>query len=196
MSKNRVSYYGPLFWLAIVSFSVPIVVAAKAFHEVRVTSKPTPHPDASGVDHALWDYLLKSYVENGLIDYDGMARDHLFRTYLRQLSEAEPEKLTTSADQLAPEPMVLDVGVAAAAVRAKPRVAGRQRPRAHLLSTLLAELPFSRDGGAGNTLHRSRVLRFRHDVGGVCSLVSFSDPWFRATSSGSKLYWSAARKGL
>ncbi len=101
MTHSKSSYYGPFFWLAIVSFSVPIVVAAKAFHEVQLTTKPTPHPDASGVDHALWDYLLKSYVENGLVDYDGMARDHLFRIYLRQLSEAEPEKLTTAADQLA-----------------------------------------------------------------------------------------------
>lgn len=101
MSKKTASYYGPFFWLAIISFTVPIVVAAKAFREVQLTSKPTPHPDASGVDHALWDYLLKSYVESGLIDYDGMARDHLFRTYLRQLSDAEPQKLTTSADQLA-----------------------------------------------------------------------------------------------
>lgn len=101
MTTKNVSYYGPFFWLAIVSFSVPIFVAAKAFHEVRLTTKPVPHPDTSGVDHALWDYLLKSYVENGLIDYDGMASDHLFRTYLRQLSEAEPAKLTTSADQLA-----------------------------------------------------------------------------------------------
>lgn len=101
MSKKSVSYYGPFFWLAIVSFSVPIVVAAKAFHEVQLTTTPTPHPDASGVDHALWDYLLKTHVENGLVDYDGIARDHIFRTYLRQLSEADPGKLTTSADQLA-----------------------------------------------------------------------------------------------
>ena len=101
MSKKRPSYYGPLFWLAIISFSVPMVVAAKAFHGVKLTTKPTPHPDASGVDHALWDYLLKAYVENGLVDYDGMSRDHLFRTYLLQLSEADPHKLTTAADQLA-----------------------------------------------------------------------------------------------
>jgi len=101
MTTKKLSYYGPFFWLAIVSFAVPIVVAAKAFHEVRLTTKPVPHPDASGVDHALWDYLLKSYVENGMVDYEGMASDHLFRTYLRQLSEADPAKLTTSADQLA-----------------------------------------------------------------------------------------------
>lgn len=101
MTKTKPSYYGPFFWVAIISFFVPVVVAAKAFKEVQLTTKPTPHPDASGVDHALWDYLLKSYVENGLIDYDGLARDHLFRTYLRQLSAAEPSKLTTSADQLA-----------------------------------------------------------------------------------------------
>lgn len=101
MSIKKASYYGPFFWVAAVSFVVPLVVAAKAFQEVRVTTKPTPHPDASGVDHALWDYLLKAYVENGQVDYDGMARDHLFRTYLRQLSEAEPANLASPADQLA-----------------------------------------------------------------------------------------------
>ncbi len=101
MSEKKTSYYGPFFGLAIISFIVPLVVAAKAFQEVQVTTKPTPHPDVSGVDHQLWDYLLKTYVEHGLVDYDGMARDHLFRTYLRQLSEADLNKLTDSGDQLA-----------------------------------------------------------------------------------------------
>lgn len=99
--SSRASYYGPFFWLTLISFVVPVVVAAKAFQEVRVTTRPVPSPDASGVDHNLWDYLLKSYVDGGLVDYDGMSRDYLFRTYLRQLSEAEPQNLTTSADQLA-----------------------------------------------------------------------------------------------
>ncbi len=101
MSKTTTSYYGPFFWVATISFLVPIAVAARAFHEVQLTTKPTPHPDASGVDHALWDYLLKTYVDRGLVDYDGLSRDHLFRTYLRQLSEAAPENLTTAADELA-----------------------------------------------------------------------------------------------
>ena len=80
---------------------MPLVVAARAFQEVVLTSKPTPHPDASGVDHVLWDYLLKTHVDGRLVDYDGLARDHLFRTYLQQLSDADPKKLTTSADELA-----------------------------------------------------------------------------------------------
>lgn len=101
MPRSESSYYGPFFWVAIVSFIVPLVVAAKAFQEVRITSKPTPHPDASGVDHALWDYLLKTYVENGLVDYGGLSRDYLFRTYIRQLSEADPKQLATSDDELA-----------------------------------------------------------------------------------------------
>lgn len=101
MSKPKRSYYGPFFWLAVVSFIVPVVVAVKAFEQVRVTTKPTPAPDASGVDHNLWDYLLKSYVENGLIDYDAMKRDHLFRTYVRQLSEANPDQLSSDEAKLA-----------------------------------------------------------------------------------------------
>jgi len=99
MGKN--SDYGPFFWLTLISFAVPVVVAAKAFQEVRLTSRPSVSPDASGVDHKVWDYLLKSYVDGGLVDYDATSRDYLFRTYLRQLSEAEPHKLTTAADQLA-----------------------------------------------------------------------------------------------
>lgn len=51
---NQKSYYGPLFWLCLISFSVPIVVAARAFQEIKLTSKPQSHPDVSGVDHALW----------------------------------------------------------------------------------------------------------------------------------------------
>jgi len=101
MAATRPSYYGAFFWITLLSFSVPLVVAARAFHEVKLTTKPTPHPDASGVDHALWDYLLKSYVSSGLVDYDGMKRDHLFRVYLRQLAAADLSKLTTAADQLA-----------------------------------------------------------------------------------------------
>ena len=101
MSVKKPSYYGPFFWVAIVSFIVPLVVAAKAFQEVPLTTKPVPHPDASGVDHGIWDYLLKTYVSGGLVDYTGMSRDYLFRVYLRELAEADPSKLTTDADDLA-----------------------------------------------------------------------------------------------
>ncbi len=101
MDKEKKSYYGPFFWLAIASFIVPIVVANATYQNVHPTTKPVPHLDASGVDHALWDYLLKSYVENGLVDYDGMGRDYLFRTYLKQLGQAQAEKLATKAERLA-----------------------------------------------------------------------------------------------
>ena len=101
MSTAGQNSHGPFFWVALVSFLVPLAVAAKAFQEVRVTTRPTPHPDASGVDHAIWDYLLKSHVENGLVDYDGISRDYLFRTYLLQLSEADPQELATPSDKLA-----------------------------------------------------------------------------------------------
>ncbi len=101
MSNNKPSYYGAFFWVATISFVVPLFVAARGFYAVPVTSKPTPRPDASGVDHALWDYLLKSYTDHGLVDYDGLSRDYLFRTYLRQLAEADPARLSTAADNLA-----------------------------------------------------------------------------------------------
>ncbi len=101
MNREGNGYYGALFWISLVSFSVPIVVAVAAFRSVPLTTHPTPHPDASGVDHQLWDYLLKTYVAGGLVDYDGIRRDHVFRIYLRQLGDADPSKLTTAADQLA-----------------------------------------------------------------------------------------------
>ena len=101
MSKDNKSYYGAFFWITLVSFVVPVVVAISAFNAVQPATKPESKPDASGVDHALWDYLLKAYVENGLIDYDAMARDHLFRTYLQQLGTAQPEKLATDDERLA-----------------------------------------------------------------------------------------------
>ncbi len=100
-ASSKKSYYGTYFWLSAVAFLVPLIVALKAFDVAKPTTKPVPNPDVSGVDHALWDYLLKSYVENGLIDYDGMARDHLFRTYLRQIGTARPYELPTPEDQLA-----------------------------------------------------------------------------------------------
>ncbi len=101
MTQEKKSYYGAFFWIALISFIVPIVVAVKAFDVVTPATKPTPAPDVSGVDHALWDYLLKAYVENGLIDYDAMARDHLFPTYLQQLGAAQPDKLASDDERLA-----------------------------------------------------------------------------------------------
>lgn len=100
-AKPNPSYYGAFFWVSLISFAVPIAVAFAAFKEVAPTTKPVPVPDASGVDHNLWDYLLKTYVASGLIDYDGMSRDYLFRTYLRQLGECDLSKLTTTSDRLA-----------------------------------------------------------------------------------------------
>ena len=100
-SDKQKSYYGPFFWIAAISFIVPFFVAVRAFDVVGPATKPEPAPDASGVDHALWDYLLKGYVENGLIDYDAMGRDYLFRSYLKQLGAAQPDQLATEDERLA-----------------------------------------------------------------------------------------------
>jgi hypothetical protein len=100
MSKDS-SYYGGFFWVSLVSFVVPLFVGFQAFQTLRPTSKPTAQPDVSGVDHQLWDYLLKSYVSSGLVDYDGMKKDYLFREYLRELGQCEPDNLQTEDDKLA-----------------------------------------------------------------------------------------------
>lgn len=100
-TDKQKSYYGPFFWVAAVSFIVPLFVALRAFDGPGPATKPEPAPDASGVDHGLWDYLLKAYVEKGLVDYDAMGRDYLFRTYLKQLGGAEPDKLESDDARLA-----------------------------------------------------------------------------------------------
>ena len=99
--SNPKAYYGGYFWLTVISFIVPLFVAYKAFDKVRPTSKPVVNVDASGVDNAIWDYLLKNYVANGLVDYDGMKKDYLFHEYIRQLGIAQPESLPSDDHRLA-----------------------------------------------------------------------------------------------
>ena len=94
-------YYGGFFWVALVSFTVPMFVGWKAFQDIQSTTKPTPQLDVSGVDHAVWDYLLKAYVAEGLVDYEGMKKDHLFKEYLRELGSCNPDKLETREEKLA-----------------------------------------------------------------------------------------------
>jgi hypothetical protein len=100
MSKGS-NYYGGFFWVALVSFIVPLFVGWKAFENLKPTTKPTPQLDASGVDHGVWDYLLKSYVSSGLVDYSGMKRDYLFREYLRELGTCDPNRLGSDDEKLA-----------------------------------------------------------------------------------------------
>lgn len=96
------NYYRGYFWVALVSFLVPLFVGWKAFENLQPTTKPTPDVDAiGGVDHAIWDYLLKSYVNAGLVDYAGMKKDYLFREYLRELGSCDPDKLENEDDKLA-----------------------------------------------------------------------------------------------
>ena len=100
MAKGN-QYYGGYFWIALISFTVPLFVGWKAFQNVQPTTKPTPQVDASGVDHAVWDYLLKAYVTGGLVDYDGMKKDYLFKEYLRELGSCDPNQLQSNDDKLA-----------------------------------------------------------------------------------------------
>jgi len=100
MSKGS-NYYGGFFWVALVSFIVPLFVGWKAFENLKPTTKPTPQVDVSGVDHGVWDYLLKSYVSRGLVDYNGMKKDYLFREYLRELGACNPDALESEDEKLA-----------------------------------------------------------------------------------------------
>ena len=100
MSKGS-NYYGGYFWVAAISFIVPLFVGWKAFDNLKPTTKPVPNVDASGVDHAVWDYLLKANVTNGLVDYVAMKKDYLFREYIRELGACDPDKLETEDEKLA-----------------------------------------------------------------------------------------------
>lgn len=100
-SPSSSSYYGAFFWLSLVAFLTPLFVAYRAFEKVQPTIRPVPNPDASGVDHAIWDYLLKQYVADGKVDYEGIKRDYLFAVYLKQLAGCDPTKLETTEDELA-----------------------------------------------------------------------------------------------
>jgi len=100
MSK-KTDYFGGFFWVAVVSFIVPFFVGWKAFQNLQPYEKPTPVVDASGVDHKLWDYLLKSYVSDGLVDYNGMKKDYLFYEYLREIGQCDPDALETEDEKLA-----------------------------------------------------------------------------------------------
>ncbi len=99
---KKKEYSGSLLWLALASFLMPVAVAVWAFRGLpQPYTYPEITPDVSGVDQQLWDYLLRTYVADGLIDYDGLKRNHLFKTYLAQLASAQPEKLPDDQHRLA-----------------------------------------------------------------------------------------------
>ena len=99
--KENTIYVHVLNWYD-ETLILPAIVAVQAFRAVpRPYTAPEIRPDASGVDNNLWDHLLRTYVENGLVDYDGLRRDHLFKIYLQQLSHARPEQLDGDAGRLA-----------------------------------------------------------------------------------------------
>ena len=100
MSK-KTDYFGGFFWIALISFTVPFFVGWKAFDKLQHTEKPKPQLDASGVDHKVWDYLLKTYVSEGLVDYDGMKKDYLFLEYVREVGQCNPDALETKDEKLA-----------------------------------------------------------------------------------------------
>ncbi|MHC4444023.1 MAG: DUF547 domain-containing protein [Planctomycetota bacterium] len=99
---TKLNYYGLLLGLAGLLFAGPTIAADPVVDIAsRPATRPAPNPDISGVDHKLWDYLLKRYLKKGLVDYHGLGEDELFRIYLQQLSKARPEKLSADSDRLA-----------------------------------------------------------------------------------------------
>lgn len=94
-------YYGPFFWLSLTTFFVPFVVAFAIFQAISSHEEYVMQPDASGVDHGIWDMLLKRHVSSGKVDYVGMSNDPWFPIYVKQIGQAEPENLGSDAQRLA-----------------------------------------------------------------------------------------------
>ena len=69
------------------------------------------------------------------------------------------------------EPVVLDVGAAAPAVRTRPRVVCLERARVPVLPPLLAHVPLPGDACARDALPGPGVLRLRRDLARVRALV-------------------------
>ncbi|RFM25379.1 MAG: DUF547 domain-containing protein [Candidatus Thermochlorobacter aerophilum] len=52
-------------------------------------------------DHSKFDTLLKTYVQNGKVNYAALKQDKRLDEYLQQLSEADPEALPTREEKIA-----------------------------------------------------------------------------------------------
>lgn len=101
MKSRKETYYGGYFWLTLVSFLVPLVVAYSLYDSMNTQEQYLVSTDASGVDHGIWDLLLKRYVADGKVDYAGMSQDPWLAVYIRQLGQADPEKLANDEERLA-----------------------------------------------------------------------------------------------
>jgi len=54
-----------------------------------------PMASASGFDHSQFDEILQTYVDsNGLVDYNGIAKDARFQNYMERLKSAKTDKMT------------------------------------------------------------------------------------------------------
>ena len=55
----------------------------------------------AGFDHSLYDTLLKTYVQDGLVDYKALKEDSRLDEYLATLAEADLEDLKSNHDKIA-----------------------------------------------------------------------------------------------
>jgi hypothetical protein len=54
-----------------------------------------PSVSAAGFDHSIFDRILNTYVNNqGLVDYNGIAGDQSFKTYMASLKTAQPDSMS------------------------------------------------------------------------------------------------------
>jgi hypothetical protein len=54
-----------------------------------------PSVSAAGFDHSIFDRILNTYVNNqGLVDYNGIAGDQSFKSYMASLKTAQPDSMS------------------------------------------------------------------------------------------------------
>ncbi len=107
---GRANLPGSSYWpRRHVRVSLPsrvVVVALVCFVLAGCTTVPTayhppsPIPPAT-VSHALWDALVRAYVNDGEVNYPALAKDRRFGDYLNQLNHVDPQAFSIRPEQLA-----------------------------------------------------------------------------------------------
>jgi len=76
-------------------------LAVKVFILIVMHSAESAAQQGTTFDHSKFDTLLKTYVQNGKVNYAALKQDKRLDEYLQQLSEADPEALPTREEKIA-----------------------------------------------------------------------------------------------
>jgi Protein of unknown function, DUF547. len=76
-------------------------LAVKVLILIVMHSAESAAQQGTTFDHSKFDTLLKTYVQNGKVNYAALKQDKRLDEYLQQLSEADPEALPTREEKIA-----------------------------------------------------------------------------------------------